>query len=437
MVLTRFPPGEAVFTGRPLDEGLWREVDELLGAGLCPDGWLDVETAETRLTCLFHQSRTYLSGLTEPEAFSRVALREFPLRADQLEDAACSLTKADPVRVLLLAVHFRYRPELQATTDLVDLAHVLKVLAEDGHDAALGLERSGLRTLLFLQQGTPARVYFGDPADDPGRGSIAERFLAYAFDPQAPMTRLEVFKRLSIQQDEDAGLSLATLAEQAKPPPPTSVQVWLGGRMAMQRPFMAPAMRVGRDHTCELILDNLSVSRRHAELAWSRGRFSVRDLGSANGTRLNGKAVTEQPIEIGDRIGIGKFELRLAEPAAARDPDPTVLLQPGEELGEKPAGRLLLVGDDQSLPLDGEITIGKTRGVDVRARGFWVKAVHARVTSEGANAFRLSCPEKSAVQLNGQQVREAYLKAGDELVIGRSRFRLVAEPDTGSGSTSA
>ncbi len=429
MTLVAFPPGEPVLTGRPFDEGIWAEVDGLLAQGLCPSGWLNIETAETRLTCLFHQSRTYLAGLAEPEAFSWVPLHDFPVRANQLEGAACSLVRADPVRVLLLAVHFRNRPVLQATTDLVDLGHVLNALADDGHDAALALERDDRRTLLFLQQGVPARVFFGDPGKDPGRGDVAERFLAYAFDPAASLTRVEVFKQLGIEHDQDEGRPLSELASEAKPPPPMSLLVSLGGRVVMQRPFMPPSMIIGRDHGCELLLDNLSVSRRHVKLAWERGKFVLVDLGSVNGTTVNGNRIERHQLSARDKIGVGKFELTLSEPPDVHDPDQTMLLQPGAEVTPGASGgALYLVGDDQSVPLSGEVTIGKTRGVDVRARGFWVRPVHVRLFSEGPGVHRLTCPGGAGVQLNGAQVTTAYLKAGDELVVGRSRFRVSAGP---------
>lgn len=436
MGLVTFPAGEPIMTGRPFEDGLYKEVDDLIAQGHCPDGWLELATPEARLTCLFHQSRTYLAGLTEEESFSWVPLKDFPVRAKQLEDAVCSLAKADPVRVLLLAVHFRNRPVLQATTDLVDLAHVLNVLADEGHDAALALERECIRTLLFLQKGAPARAYFGDPTQDPGHGSVAERFLEHAFAPDAPLSKVEVFKRLSIEHDPDTGRTLTELAREAKPPPPMNVLVRLAGRVVLHRPFMPPKVRIGRDHACELLLDNLSVSRHHAELAWERGKFVIRDLGSANGTQINGALVGEHVLTAGEKIGIGKFELSLVDPPDARDPDPTVLLAPGSEMvaGDAPM-TLYLVGDDQSVPLDGEITIGKTRGVDLKARGFWVKAVHARVKAEGAGAFRLRCQGGASVQLNGQPVSEAYLKAGDVLVVGRSQFRLT--PSLASEPTGA
>jgi len=417
----RFPPGQALLAGRTFDDKIFPEVDRLILQGSCPDGRLEIETASSRLTCLIHGSRPYLAGLQEQDFFSWVPLKDFPVRAGQLDGAVCSLVKIDPIRVLLEAVHFRNRPVMQASTELVDLSHVLSVLGKKGMDAALALERSGTRTLLFLQQGKPARLYFGNPAEDPGEGSLTDRFLLYAFSPEAGHGQVEVFSHLKIEPDPDAGTSLVKLAAAAKPPPPTSIAVSLGGRIVLQRPFMSPSMTIGRDHTCELLLDNLSVSRRHARLSWDRGRFVIEDLESANGTLLEGKPVTRSTLTFRERIGIGKFELRLGVASELRHPDATMILSASAD--ESNPG--YLVGKKVSLPLKQEIVLGKGPGADAQAEGFWVRAVHARIRPEGRGSFRLSCPGRRKVIVNGKKTNSAMLRFGDRITLGRSQFWLV------------
>ncbi|MBN2497626.1 MAG: FHA domain-containing protein [Deltaproteobacteria bacterium] len=423
MALVYFPHGKTVLTGRSWDDDLVQDVDGLLEQGECPNGWLELETPDARLICLFHQSRPHISGLVEEDAFAWVPLIDFPIRAGQLEGAVCSVHQSDPVQVLLLAVHFRNRPALQAPTDLIELAYVLKALADKGRDAALSLERDGVRTLLFLQKGQPARVYFGNPAQDPGSGSVAERFVSHAFDPEAPVGRLEVFHHLAIEPDPDAGRPLGELADEAKPPPPTNIVVRLGGRVVLQRPFIPPELLVGRDHKCGLILDNLSVSRRHARLSWERGQFVIEDLGSANGTSVNGQRIERKEIKFEDRITTGKFDLSLVEPPDISHPDATVLMLP-KAADDSP---LHLLGEDGSIALGEETTLGKAQGVDVRLRGLLIKPVHARIKSEGNGIYRLFSPG-GPVLLNGQKIQSAFVHEGDELVIGRNRFRFVAQP---------
>lgn len=63
---------------------------------------------------------------------------------------------------------------------------------------------------------------------------------------------------------------------------------------------------LGRSRHCELSLHAVEASRRHAAVRYAKGRFRVRDLGSTNGTLLNGQPLeAERELEPGDRIEIG------------------------------------------------------------------------------------------------------------------------------------
>lgn len=66
---------------------------------------------------------------------------------------------------------------------------------------------------------------------------------------------------------------------------------------------------IGRLSTNDVVLSDSNVSRRHAEIRRAGGRWTVADLGSTNGTTVNGKLATEHELNDGDRIGIGGTEL--------------------------------------------------------------------------------------------------------------------------------
>jgi predicted component of type VI protein secretion system len=73
------------------------------------------------------------------------------------------------------------------------------------------------------------------------------------------------------------------------------------------------SMTVGRDNTCDLVIDNAAVSRTHATVTFSEGAYRVRDEDSENGITLNGRRVRKAALDYGDVIGIGKFEIELVD----------------------------------------------------------------------------------------------------------------------------
>jgi pSer/pThr/pTyr-binding forkhead associated (FHA) protein len=67
--------------------------------------------------------------------------------------------------------------------------------------------------------------------------------------------------------------------------------------------------RVGRHPDSDIFLDDVTVSRRHAEFVRQGRAYVVRDVGSLNGTYLNRERVEEAQLENGDEVQIGKFKL--------------------------------------------------------------------------------------------------------------------------------
>ena len=75
---------------------------------------------------------------------------------------------------------------------------------------------------------------------------------------------------------------------------------------------------IGRDHGCSLQLDDGVVSGEHARITLVPNEFlpdtfevTIRDLGSTNGTHVNGVSVKEQRLENGDLIRIGSYEYKV------------------------------------------------------------------------------------------------------------------------------
>ena len=65
----------------------------------------------------------------------------------------------------------------------------------------------------------------------------------------------------------------------------------------------------GRHPDSDIFLDDITVSRRHAEVEHRADGFVVRDVGSLNGTYVNRERVDETPLRNGDELQVGKFKL--------------------------------------------------------------------------------------------------------------------------------
>jgi pSer/pThr/pTyr-binding forkhead associated (FHA) protein len=74
--------------------------------------------------------------------------------------------------------------------------------------------------------------------------------------------------------------------------------------------FSRPKMRIGRAEELDIVINHKSISREHAELERIADRLRIRDLGSANGTRVNGRDVSDQEIVPGDVIELGQVRFR-------------------------------------------------------------------------------------------------------------------------------
>ena len=82
-----------------------------------------------------------------------------------------------------------------------------------------------------------------------------------------------------------------------------------GGRAGEHFSPKGERTTIGRSPDCDIFLDDVTVSRKHAELLAEDGRFTIRDLGSLNGTYVNRRRIEASPLSDGDELQIGKYRL--------------------------------------------------------------------------------------------------------------------------------
>lgn len=146
---------------------------------------------------------------------------------------------------------------------------------------------TGGRRIRVTDVGAGSEIRFGNPSDGP-------RAVLLGREPPAPAAAPSLSSSSpSSAADRPSAVSMPAATGTFRQP--TTV-----------RPLPAKTVRIGRDAGNDLVIDDLVVSRHHAELrALADGSYEIVDLGSHNGTFLNGQPVTRGPVGPGDIVGIG------------------------------------------------------------------------------------------------------------------------------------
>jgi len=202
---------------------------------------------------------------------------------------------------------------------------------------------------------------------------------------------------------------------------------------------------VGRTADNDIVLDNLGVSRRHAEIEFHPDSAVIMDNESLNGTFVNDRKITEEILKDNDQITIGKFNLiyHTEEEKSSKltDLDGTMVLRTRKqkELLEKDrkerelvskAGCSLLLGLENSdvdkfwLEKD-VITLGKSSFADIRAKGLFLPKIQAKISKQEDSFFVVNLGRKNRTRVNGEPIRRQRLRNDDLVQVGRSIFRFV------------
>ncbi len=117
------------------------------------------------------------------------------------------------------------------------------------------------------------------------------------------------------------------------------ITVMLGSGKVGDFPMRKTPFLVGREAKDGVLIENVGVSRSHCRFVYENERYYVEDLGSSNGTFLQGQRVTRAEVRDGDQIGVGKYMLLFHDsgmefiPESARGAAPRGPAPPGQAGG--------------------------------------------------------------------------------------------------------
>ncbi|HEX2896615.1 MAG TPA: FHA domain-containing protein [candidate division Zixibacteria bacterium] len=203
---------------------------------------------------------------------------------------------------------------------------------------------------------------------------------------------------------------------------------------------------IGRTTDNDIVLENRGVSRKHAMIEFNENAAVIIDNESLNGTFVNNRKINEEVLRDADIITIGKYSLiyhtSSTQPGdEAASYDGTMVLNTKahkdrlandkieRQIVEKYGGSVLL-GEENAdfleFKLDREVTtIGKAKFVHVRAKGFMVSGIQAKIVNENSCFALINLGRTGKTKLNGEEVTRAVLKNGDLVQVGKTTFKFV------------
>ncbi len=193
---------------------------------------------------------------------------------------------------------------------------------------------------------------------------------------------------------------------------------------------------IGRNRQCDIVIPSPEVSRRHVQLDVINGRLHLTDLGSTNGTYINGERVDKGPIQQGDVMRIDIIEFRVgilglnAGKTQIRDVAQTRLYAAP---ATPPAPRMETQLQGLSDPVSGitfslskdRMTIGRSLKNDIVIKDSTVSSLHAEIVKERDGWYIRDNDSLNGVYINGKKQQACHIKANDNLRFGRVILELV------------
>lgn len=214
------------------------------------------------------------------------------------------------------------------------------------------------------------------------------------------------------------------------------IVVKLGNKVMDTHALFQELIRVGRSRDNEVVIDHLSVSRRHCEIRFEHGHWLVADLESANGTYVNGQRITTVPLYHADTITAGKVHLHFFD---------TPVEHEDQNINECDAERTMIVtappksracltvvkgkqrGREHVLEAERTL-VGRAADCQLQINDWRVAKYHAEVTRRGDGFVIEDLGTWGAILVNGKPVKEHALQEGDLIQLGGTRlvFRQVS-----------
>jgi hypothetical protein len=157
-------------------------------------------------------------------------------------------------------------------------------------------------------------TYLTDLAQERGFSMLEHPRVTLAADAGVPRRSIQVIAETAAAPPPEETGQTQVFQAQPQQQPQARARLLLttqGGTHVI--PLESTLLTVGRGLNNDIILEDTRVSRHHAQLRYRARRFWVADLGSTNGSFVNGERITERALRSGDTLSLGGLELTYKE----------------------------------------------------------------------------------------------------------------------------
>ena len=221
-----------------------------------------------------------------------------------------------------------------------------------------------------------------------------------------------------------------------------------GGRSIRKFNFDRDAVCIGRDQDCEVLIDNIGISRKHATIERANGEYILTDLKSHNGTFVRGQRIYHHQLTESDEFFIGKYSLQFENLDVSTREKPPVEADPKANSGmqdmtfkldKQEIERIMGASSTANMPKLAQISpkaeqrtlrldapyylIGRHEEAMLRIQGFLMPDFVAVILRDDKWFRVVSLSKRRPVKVNGKKVLDHQLADGDMFEIGKRKFR--------------
>lgn len=281
----------------------------------------------------FLQSDAYAAGKFDGSKPLGLAIGDFfTALATTREQLVLSVHETDPILLKCMLIFLQDEPTAKAPANLIDLEQLVNQILAEAGDGLIILEKDRSLNFFFIKNGLTAQPHWADHSWTPPEDlSATEQLLLYAFESHTSPVVAHIYRNVatskSVDQEEISLEQLLALARRSTNPvtpvsapvgelpstgltaPSITVEVVSGGQKGARLTSVLPCV-IGRKD-CDIVIGDALISRRHARIDLVGDELVIEDLGSTNGTFVNGSEVKRSVLKPMDVFALGETTLRL------------------------------------------------------------------------------------------------------------------------------